>query len=132
MISRCGLSSVLLTVALSFSSASAQTPPAQQKLDGIGTYDLTFENHGQTQPAVVRVTKTDEGRLTGTLEVHGQTVHLTSVVLEARKLTLMADMHGDGNSLTLTLNFKTNDKIEGSYVSPGMGNGTLSGVRRKA
>jgi hypothetical protein len=128
---RIALPALLLTAVFNLQPAGAQARPPGQKLDPVGTYDLSFEGHGQTQPAVITVTKMDDGRLGGTLEVHGEAMHFSAVKIEDRKLTLVVTRGHDGGELSITLTFKTDDRVEGNYTS-GMGNGALAGTRRKA
>lgn len=96
----------------------------------VGTFDVAFVNHGQEQPAVLTVTRQADGRLEGTLQVHGQTMTMSSISQKNRDLILVAS--SDNGELTLSFTFKSADKLEGTYDMEGMGSGKVTAERRKS
>ena len=127
----------LLLCALLFSAAlaapdrgSAQAPPTKNAVafDAAGTYDIHFQTSEGGTPSVMVLTK-KEGKLVGTLEIHGQQLEIGNVVAKGKVVSVVAT--GPHGELKFELTFKTNDEFEGTFSS-GMGEGTVKGERRKS
>jgi hypothetical protein len=95
-------------------------------LDPAGSFDLEFDMHGQVTSAVLTVTREKDKSLTGTLDVHGQSITLETVSVDGRVVSLAA-----GSELTLTLTFSNDSTLLGKWTRSG-DSGSLSGTRRKA
>ena len=104
--------------------AVAQSQPAKA-IDPVGVYDLDLEMHGQFTEAAMTIAREKDGRLTATLDVHGQSIAFDRVTVEAKVVTMEA-----GTGLSLTLTFKDRDNISGTWNRPD-DSGSISGVRRK-
>ena len=118
-----------VSVALVSAPASAQHASAHQ-VSVAGTYDLQVEHGGQAISSVLTIWKEKDGRLAGTITIHGEPVKLDSVTVKGHDMTIQAVLpHG---ALTLSLAFKTSDELTGTLTMEGMGNGTASGTRRKS
>jgi hypothetical protein len=105
---------------------SSLPQPARTAPDPVGTYDVDFEMNGQLQTAVLVISQESNGHLTGTLDVHGQSLSLDAVS-DGNDLTLTPP---DGSDLRITLTFKTNNQLSGTWSMHG-NSGGLNGVRRK-
>ena len=121
---------VLVLALLAPAAAQAQThttPPASaHALDPVGSFDLEFDMHGQVTGAVLTITREKDKSLTGTLDVHGQSITLETVSVDGRVVSLAA-----GSELTLTLTFSDDTTLLGKWTRSG-DSGSLSGTRRKA
>ena len=53
--------------------ALSQTQSAKV-FDPVGVYDLDLEMHGQFTEAAITIAREKDGRLTATLDVHGQSI----------------------------------------------------------
>ena len=120
---------VLVLALLAPAAAQAQThttPPAPaHALDPAGSFDLEFDMHGQVTGAVLTITREKDKSLTGTLDVHGQSITLETVSVDGRVVSLA------GSELTLTLTFSDDTTLLGKWTRSG-DSGSLSGTRRKA
>ena len=117
-----------LSLAVMAAPARAQHPGPHQ-VSAVGTYDLQVELGGMAQSSVLTLWEKD-GKLGGTLTLHGQPAKVDSVELKGHEMTLQVAMpHG---SLKLSLTFKSSDELTGTFAMEGMGNGTISGTRRKS
>ena len=121
----------LLATALSLAviTAPARAQHAGHPVSAVGTYDLQIELGGMAQSSVLTLSEKD-GKLGGTLTLHGQPAKVDSVELKGHEMTMQVAMpHG---SLKLSLTFKSSDELSGTFAMEGMGNGTISGTRRKS
>jgi hypothetical protein len=114
----------LLLIAFAVVPAALEAQ-ATKAVDRIGTYDIEFDMNGQPQTGVLHVNLQD-GRLTGSLEVHGHVIPLEPVSLKERVLTATGAQSAE---ISFTFTFKTNDRFEGTYDLHG-NVGPLTGVRR--
>lgn len=105
---------------------SAQAHAPSKALDPVGTYDVDLEMHGRITGSVLTIAREKDGRLTGTLEVHGHTITFQAVVLEGRELELSA-----ASELVITLTFKNDSTFAGRWTRPD-GGGGAAGARRKS
>jgi hypothetical protein len=118
-----------LSMALVSAPASAQHPSPHQ-VSVAGTYDLNVEHGGQAISSVLTIWKEKDGRLAGTITIHGEPVKLDTVTVKGHDMTIHAVLpHG---ALVLSLAFKSKDELAGTLTMEGMGNGTASGTRRKS
>ena len=113
-----------LVLAAGVQPALSQTQSAKA-FDPVGVYDLDLELHGQVTGAAMTIARDKDGRLTATLDVHGQSIAFDQVKIEDKTVTLEA-----GTGLSLTLNFQDRDTLSGRWSRPD-DSGVLSGVRRK-
>jgi hypothetical protein len=127
---RAALAGIAL-LAFSFGGVSAQThEPHTQSVKAAGVYDVQVDIHGQSQSTVLTIAPDKEGRLGGTLSVHGEEFKLENVTLRGHDMIVRATLpHG---ALTLTLSFKSADELAGTLEMEGLGSGTAAGTRRKA
>jgi hypothetical protein len=95
-------------------------------VDPVGVYDIDLEMQGQTTSSVLTISRDKQGKLTASFEVHGQTITLTDVLVDGRKVTMSAASH-----LTLTVTFKTDNGFSGMWERPDASGGIL-GIRRKS
>jgi hypothetical protein len=109
--------------------ALAQTPTREAGLDPVGKYDITVDIEGNTITSVITVTKQD-GRLAGTMLVHGEEIPFAQVSVENRTMTLSGpNPHGEG-TVNMTITFKTNDRFEGNFSMHGS-TGKVRGTRAR-
>jgi hypothetical protein len=118
------LFSALVLLAGGLAPVSAQSP--SKPLDPVGVYDLDLEREGQFTDAAMEIVKDTEGRLSATLQVHGQSISFERVKVEGNVVLLETG----SSELSLMLTFKDQDTISGTWSRP-EGNGGLAGVRRK-
>jgi hypothetical protein len=128
MITRRAMLSVLIVIAAGARASSAQKPPVHHA-DPVGVYDLTFDMQGEHIASVLRLTRDKDGRIGGTVDIHGQPTRLDDLVIEGHKLTGKVSVdHGD---IVLTLTFDPKGTVSGTYAIGDMGTGKVAGVRRK-
>lgn len=124
----------LFAAALSAALVTATAPvsaqhPSSHQVSVAGTYDLHVEHEGQAVSSVLTIWKEKDGRLAGTITIHDEPMKLDSVTVKGHDMTIHAVLpHG---ALQLSLVFKSNDALTGTFTMEGMGNGTASGTRRK-
>jgi hypothetical protein len=118
------------TLSLALVSAPARAQhTAPHQVTAVGTYDLQVEHSGQAMSAVLTLWEEKDGRLTGTITLHGEAMPLDSVTVEGHDLNIRAALpHG---ALTMSFTFKNKDELTGTFTMEGMGNGTAAGTRRK-
>jgi hypothetical protein len=107
-------------------SAPSAHPASHTSMDPVGTYDLDLDMHGQVTGAVLSITRDKDGKLKGTLDVHGQSIVLETVTVVESIVTLAS-----GSELTVTLTFKNASELLGKWERSEQ-SGTLSGTRRKS
>jgi hypothetical protein len=130
MQTRFALLATMLFAVTQAPGALAQTPTRQATLDPVGKYDITVEIEDQTITSVITVTKHQNGRLAGTMLVHGEEIPFAQVSVENRTMTLNGpNPHGDG-TVNMTITFKTNDRFEGTFSMHGS-TGAVKGTRVK-
>jgi hypothetical protein len=116
----------LLAPAAAQGQAHTAAPATARVIDPVGSFDLEFDMHGQVTGAVLTITREKDTSLTGTLDVHGQSITLETVSVDGRVVSLAA-----GSELTLTLTFSNDSTLLGKWTRSG-DSGSLSGTRRKA
>lgn len=118
------ISFLALALAAGVQPVLSQTQSAKA-FDPVGVYDLDLELHGQVTGAAITIAREKDGRLTATLDVHGQSISFDQVKVENQTVTMEA-----GTGLSLTLNFQDRDTLSGRWNRPD-DSGVISGVRRK-
>ena len=111
---------------------STPPPAAAGALDPVGNWDLVIEVMGQTQPVAMSITKATDGKIGGAvIGPDGQALPFSSTTLDGRKLTAGAQVP-NGPTLTFVFEFTTNDALTGTIDVGGMGQGKLTGTRKKS
>lgn len=104
----------------------ARPHPVPHASHRLGNYDLQLEMHGQQTSALLKISCAKDGKLLGTLEVHGDAIELEVVRVEGQVVTLAA-----GSELSLTLTFKNENELTGQWVR-GDESGGIAGTRQKS
>ena len=127
MTARYILLALLFPIVLVPRPACGQSQTGKAALDPVGVYELMFEAGGHQQPGELTITTAPDGKLSGSLSLHGHVIPLESIVVQPGKSAFSASAP-DGH-FTVTLN-SDKDKWTGTFATDEM-SGTLTGVRRK-
>ena len=119
-----------LTLALVAPARAQHGGPHDVKVSAVGTYDLQVDMGGHGQTSVLTISKEKDGKLGGTITLHGEPTKIEHVTLKGNEMAIQVALpHG---ALKLSLVFKNADEVMGTFTMEGMGNGTVSGSRRKS